>query len=180
MWGAFVSIVGAGLYFVKKLKPYLGQLMVLAGIFWVFVIFYLISYSFRAPAPILGNVVPGWTIPRMWFYAFMPVMVLVLIPILRGKEDKDTPWGNVRLVGIILGALIISVALFPYIGYYISSALFVVVCMYMLGTRSKIELIAMPVGWIIFSYFVFARLLSVRLPVGSLITGIMDGIRGNI
>lgn len=157
----------------KRLRPYTGQLLVLAGIFWVGLLFYIISFSFPAPAPILRAVTDASTIPRVWFFALIPVVILTLIPIFRGTDDHDPKWGNVRLVGIVLAALVISIALFGFIGYYISSALFMITVMWVLGSRKKLELIAVPAGWILFSYFVFARLLNVRLPVGSLFSGLL-------
>jgi hypothetical protein len=113
------------------------------------------------------------TIPRVWFFALIPSTILALIPIFTGKETPDEKWGgSLKNVGIILAALIICVIMFQFIGYYISSALFVVVTLWVLGIRSKIQLIALPLGWIVFSYVVFARILYVRLPIGSVFSGL--------
>ncbi|MCL2498789.1 MAG: tripartite tricarboxylate transporter TctB family protein [Defluviitaleaceae bacterium] len=159
----------------KKIHPFRGQLMVLAAITWVGIVFYLISFTFPGRSIFTGNMPPSYTIPRLWVYALIPTVILTLIPIIRGKNDPDPKWGNLKMVGIVLTALVISVGLFNYIGYYISSALFIVVLMWILGCRSKVELIAVPAGWVVFTYFVFAQLLNVRLPVGSIITNIMRG-----
>ena len=156
-----------------KLRPYSGQLMVLGAIFWMGLLFFVISYSFPVPR-FGGGVTEAGTIPRVWFYVLVPATLIALIQIIRGKDDPDPKWGNVKLVAIIFATLVISVGLFNIIGYYISSAIFIVVTMWMLGSRSKIELIAVPAGWIIFSYFIFARLLYVRLPVGSIISGFLS------
>ena len=157
----------------KKLRPYSGQLMVLGAIFWMGLLFFILSFSF--PVPLFGGgVTEAGTIPRVWFYVLVPATLISLFQIFRGKDDPDPAWGNVRLVAIILITLVACVALFNYIGYYISSAIFIVVTMYMLGSRSKVELIAVPLGWVVFSYFIFARLLYVRLPVGSIISGFLS------
>ena len=158
----------------KRLHPFTGQLLVLMGVFWVGLLFYIISFSFPAPSPILRAVTDASTIPRVWFFALVPVVVLTLIPILRGKEDPDPKWGNVRLVAIVLAALVISISLFGILGYYVSSALFMITIMWVLGSRNKVELIAVPAGWILFSYFVFARLLHVRLPIGRIFAGFLN------
>jgi len=157
----------------KKLRPFTGQLLVALAILWMGILFYVISYSFPVPR-FGGGVTEAGTIPRVWFYALVPSVALVLIPIFRGKDEPDPKWGNIKLVGIVLTSLVISIALFQYIGYYISSAIFIVVCMWVLGSRNKIELVAVPVGWVAFSYFIFARLLNVRLPVGSIIYSILN------
>jgi len=169
----FLGLIWLLIRLFNKLRPFTGQLLVLAGVFWLGLMFYLISFSFPAPSPILRAVTDASTIPRAWFYALLPIVVLTLIPILRGKESPDPKWGNLRLLGIILATLIISISLFNVIGYYISSVLFIVVTMWLLGSRSKTELIAVPIGWVVFSYFIFARLLHVRLPIGSIFSGLI-------
>ena len=167
-----LALIWGLLRFIPRLRPYTGQLLVLFAIFWMGLLFYLISYSF--PRGFLTGPVGAWTIPRVWFFALIPVSILTLIQIVRGKDDPDPKWGNVRLVAIILATLIITSGVIPYIGYYISSVIFIVITMWMLGSRSKIELIAVPVGWVLFSYFIFAELLGVRLPIGSIIYSILN------
>jgi len=157
----------------SRLRPYTGQLLVLMGVFGVGLMFFVISFSFPAPAPILRAVTDASTIPRVWFFALVPVTVIALIPIIRGKDEPDPKWGNVRLVAVVLTALIVSIGLFGVIGYYVSSALFIVVLMWVLGSRNKVELLAVPAGWVVFSYFIFARLLNVRLPIGSVFAAIL-------
>ena len=157
----------------KSLRPYLGQLLVLCAILWMSIVFFLISFSFPVPR-FGGGVTEAGTIPRVWFYAIVPTIALAFFHILKGKGDPDPKWGNVRNVGIVLGTLIISISLFQFIGYYISSAAFIIVTMWLLGSRSKVELIAVPAGWVLFSHFIFARLLSVRLPIGDLWSGIFN------
>ena len=174
MFVGFLCLIFGVTWPVKKLRPYIGQLLVLSGIFWVFAVFYLVTFTFPVPRGILADITPGSYIPRLWFYSLLPVIVLVLIPIFRGKEDVDPKWGNLRLLGIVLGVLVISISMFNFIGYYIASAVFIVVTMWLLGSRNKVELVAVPAGWILFSYFVFAQLLSVRLPIGSLIETIIS------
>jgi len=169
----FLGLVWLVIRPFSKIRPFTGQLLVLAGVFWVGLLFFLISFSFPAPSPILRAVTDAGTIPRAWFYALVPAVALTLIPILKGKEEPDPKWGNLRLIAIVFCTLVISISLFNIIGYYISSVIFIIVTMWVLGSRSKVELIAVPAGWILFSYFIFARLLHVRLPVGSIFAGLL-------
>ncbi|MCL2604904.1 MAG: tripartite tricarboxylate transporter TctB family protein [Defluviitaleaceae bacterium] len=173
MLAGFVGIVFLIATPFKRIRPFRGQLMVLAAITWMGILFYLISFTFPGRSIFTGNMPPAYTIPRVWVYALIPTVILTLIPIVRGKNDPDPKWGNLKLVGIVLTLLVLNVGLFQYIGYYISSALFIVALMWLLGCRSKVELLAVPAGWVVFTYFVFAQLLNVRLPVGSLVTNLM-------
>jgi hypothetical protein len=151
----------------NKLRPYTGQLLILAGIFWIGLLFFFITFTF--PVSRLAMVATtAATIPRFWFYVLIPVTLLALIPILKGEEMPDPKWGSLRRVGIVFVTLVLSLAAFPYIGYYISSAIFLLIVMWVLDSRNKIELVTVPLGWVIFSYLFFARLLYVRLPVGVL------------
>ncbi len=155
----------------KKLHPYTGQILVLLFILWVGLLFFFLTYSFRIAR--LGNMsTTAATMPRFWFYSLIPVSLLAFIPMLKGEDDPDPKWGNVWRVAIVFASLVISFSLFRFIGYYLSSAIFLVVVMWVLGSRNKIEMTAMPIGWVIFSYFFFAQLLNVRLPVGALFAGL--------
>jgi hypothetical protein len=175
IWVGFLGLVWLIILPFKKMHEYRGQLLILAAILWMGIIFYLISFSFPVPAPFLNIVTNAATIPRVWVAALIPVVIITLIPILRRKMDADPKWGNIKLVGMVLGSLFISIALFGVVGYYVSSAAFILACMWLLGSRSWIELTAVPVGWVLFSYFIFARLLNVRLPVGSIFSSLMGG-----
>lgn len=160
----FASLTG----FLKRLRPYLGQLMVLAGIFGVGLLFFITSLSFPPPSPLLGATSAG-TIPQIWFYALVPAVVLALIPIIMGKADIDPKWGeNIWRLLIVIAVLAFNIFLIPFIGFYICSAVTIFAIMRLLGERSKIQLAAVPLGWAVFSFFVFARLLDVRLPMGSI------------
>ena len=156
----------------KKLRPYTGQILVLVAIFWIGLLFYFITFSFRVPR-FASVATTGATVPRFWFYVLIPISLLALIPILKSQEIPDEKPGNVWRVGIVFGTLVLSLVSFRYIGYYLSSAIFLVVVMWVLDSRSKTDLIAIPVGWVIFSYFFFYRLLYVRLPIGTLFSRLL-------
>jgi tripartite-type tricarboxylate transporter receptor subunit TctC len=171
----FLGLVFAATRPFKRLRPYTGQILLLAGVFWMGLLFFIISYSFPLPVGLMASNTNASTIPRVWFFALIPSTILALFPIFTGKETPDIKWGeNLKNVGIILAALVISVVMFQFIGYYISSAFFVVVTLWVLGIRNKIQLIALPLGWIVFSYLVFARVLHVRLPVGNIFSGLFS------
>jgi len=167
----FLGLVFAAIWPFKKLRPYAGQILSLAGVFGLGLLFFIISFSFPHPSLIISKT-DASTFPRVWFYALIPSIAFAFIPIFRGKETPDEKWGgSLKNVGVILAVLVISVFEFQHIGYYISSALFIIVTLWVLGVRNKIQLITIPIGWIVFSYFVFAKLLRVQLPIGSIFSG---------
>jgi hypothetical protein len=169
----FIGLIFAAVRPFKKLRPYTGQILLLASVFWFALLFFIISFSFPIPRGLMASNTDASTIPRVWFYAFLPSIALALFPIFTGKEKPDEIWGKgLKNVGIVFATLVISVSMYQIIGYYLSSALFIVITLWIFGTRNIIQLIALPLGWVAFSYFVFAKLLFVRLPVGRIFSGL--------
>jgi len=155
----------------NKLRSYTGQILLLSAIFYFGLLFFIISFSFPLPRGLMASNTNASTIPRVWFYVLVPSTVLAFFQIFTGKEEPDAKWGvSLKYVGIVFATLVISVLMFKYIGYYISSALFVVITLWVLGVRNKIQLVTLPLGWVVFSYFVFAKILYVNLPVGSILS----------
>ena len=112
------------------------------------------------------------TLPRLWALLMLLASIGAYVAILKkdNKPDKGFDrWIFALLVG--LGS-IVSVLLFQWIGYYLSSAIFIVVVMVAMGEKSKLQLILTPIIWCVFTYFVFNKLLFISLPVGSLFKGI--------
>ena len=85
-------------------------------------------------------------------------------------DEKFDRW--VFALMVALGS-IVSVVLFQWIGYYLSSAIFIVTVMIAMGEKNKLQLILTPVLWCVFTYFVFNKCLFISLPVGSLFKGIL-------
>jgi putative tricarboxylic transport membrane protein len=72
-----------------------------------------------------------------------------------------------RFWGLFILLLIYSTALL-YLGFYLSSALFLPLAMLLLGAKSPISITLTSAGVLIFVYLVFAKLLEVPLPEGAL------------
>lgn len=155
---------------IEKLKPYRGQMMVITGLCLFFLLFFLMTFAFKVRKTMVHTTAA--TIPRAWIYLMIPVAIMIVTSILNGKSGTDEPFGRWQLtLGIALAAFV-SVFLFEYIGYYLSSVLFLVLMMFCLRERKVTRLIAVPVIWVLFTYLVFAKLLYITLPTGSLWAGL--------
>ena len=73
----------------------------------------------------------------------------------------------------LLGFLTIGIVLvisyyfaMNYLGYFLSSFLFLAIMMYMLSYRKPLTIILVCSGWVIFSYLIFYKLLYIQLPLG--------------
>lgn len=61
------------------------------------------------------------------------------------------------------------VALFPQLGFFVSSFIYVLIANILLGTRGKTKLILIPLCLVVATYLLFVLALGIRLPRGILI-----------
>lgn len=171
--GFLVIMVLLGVLYtmIPRLKPFRGQLLVISGLCLFTLLLFLMTFAFKVRPKQMINTTAA-TVPRIWAALMAPVAVMIVVSIFNATNKPDAPFGNWKLAVGIGVAAIASVFLFEFIGYYLSSALFLVLMMWLLRERNVIRLIALPVGWCVFTYFVFDRLLFMGLPVGSLFTAL--------
>ena len=86
-----------------------------------------------------------------------------------GLEENDPKWEKVGAVGAFLLFTILYLYMIIYIGYYISTLIYLSVSIYALSYRNLKVIAGLSFGWILVSYFAFYRILYVPLPVGKLI-----------
>ncbi len=86
-----------------------------------------------------------------------------------GKPAKkmDIAVNPVRFWGLLL-LLVIYCAALSKLGFYLASALFLPLSMLLLGARNFLTILLTSGGVLLFVYLVFARLLEVSLPMGTL------------
>ena len=86
-----------------------------------------------------------------------------------GKEEPDPEWGRVGKVLVFIGMTILYLLVMQIIGYTAATLAYLIGCMLYLSYRNWKVMITISAGWVIFSYFIFFRLLYVPLPKGILI-----------
>ncbi len=155
---------------VPKLKPYKGQLLVVTFLCLFTLLLFLCTFSFKVKG--IMKYTTAATMPRTWCALMVPVIILVFVSILNGTCKPDEPFGRWQLASGIAVMVFASVLLFDYIGYYLSSAIFLVLMMVLMRERKPLRLILVPVGWCLFTYLVFDKLLYITLPAGSLFAGL--------
>ena len=165
-------VIMTGLYFLfgiwQKTKRVRVQLLCLCGMDLVTLLFYLLTFNLRVSKLAAEAGATPRTMPRLWALLMTLASIGAFFAIIKddNKEDeKFNKWAFALLVGV---GSIFSVILFQYIGYYLSSAIFIFVVMIAMGERNKLQLILVPVIWCVFTYFVFYRMLYIKLPFGSL------------
>jgi len=171
-----IAVLMIGFYFlfnaIPRTKPVKAQLLCVVGMDLITLLFYILTFSLRVSKMAAQSGATPRTLPRLWAFLMLLASIGAYIAILKkdNKPDKGFDrWVFALLVG--LGS-IVSVLLFQWIGYYLSSAIFIVVVMVAMGEKNKLQLILTPIIWCVFTYFVFNKFLFISLPIGSLFKGI--------
>ena len=172
-----LAVLMIGFYFlfnaIPRTKPVKAQLLCVVGMDLITLLFYILTFSLRVSKMAAQSGATPRTMPRLWAFLMIFASIGAYIAILKKDNKPDAKFD--RWVFALLVALgsIVSVILFQLIGYYLSSALFIVTVMIAMGEKNKLQLILTPVLWCVFTYFVFNKFLFISLPVGSLFKGIL-------
>ena len=166
-----LGILGVVLFFTLRSsrREYAGR--ILLPLFFIELAFLFLVLVVNFPAK-RGTGVGAGVVPLLWIIGIFAFSLLLFIQAVLRKEDKDPQWGRIDVVLIYFGSTIVYLILMQYIGYFLSTILFLIGGMYYLTYRNWKVMISLTAGWLLFSYFAFYKLLYVPLPTGKLITWI--------
>lgn len=134
-----------------------------ASILIVFaVVVFAYTYTFPAPSQALDPGVAA--MPRLMLGT---IFVLALVPLIRPQECEKLPRGSgvVRILGTIVLLLAYAFAI-DELGFVISTAVFLVAELLLIGVRHWLPLVAMPLVTSFGLYYLFRAALDVPLPRG--------------
>ncbi len=162
-FGSFAIFLGIAAFVVSKTKKrrFMGKILIPLGFIGIAVIFYLITLGFPKEQQVGPAVVP-W----LWILFLITLNIYLLIRGITGREGEDPKRGRVDTVFLFLGLIVLYLVAIQLIGYFVSTFLFIVLAMYMLAYRNYVVIFSTAVGWLVFSYFAFFKLLFVPLPKG--------------
>ena len=134
-----------------------------AGAIIVFsLFFYYQTLLFQIPATV--NITSPSLIPRIW------IITLVLLSILLIIKSKNKTYERLntspKTVLIIIAFLLVYLVAMQWLGYFFTTPLFILSTMYLLKYRKTAIMIINAVGFVLFSYFIFNKLLHIDLPLG--------------
>lgn len=128
-----------------------------------------------------SNEVGAAAVPRLWLITLIPLCLVLLHQTWTANrssvgriaasdpETSDTIARSPGTVWPLFGLLLVYVLGVVWLGYYVATFLFLMIAMFLLGERNFIRAGSVSVGWLAFSYVVFARILFVPLPTGRLL-----------
>jgi len=166
--GLFIVLAIIGLMIYNSgASQILGRVMVIGFFLIVSAVFYLQSLIFP-----VNSVIGAAAIPRLWITVLVPLNLLLLMRTIRRQEEIEGSGSKINLVLAFIGFLVVYLIVMLYIGYFISTFVFVVGSAIYLGyDKLKISLMV-AAGWVLFSYIIFYKILFVPLPMGVIFEGL--------
>ncbi len=131
----------------------------------VSVFMFLVTFTF--PEGKLSGVVGPALAPRLWLIGLFVFGLWVLLDEIRDKTPPQKLPGS-RNVLTLLAFVLIYLAVGRIIGYFVTTGLFIFVASILLGYRKLAIAAITALGFVLFAYIVFYRVLGVPLMVGLL------------
>ena len=144
----------------SRMRPYLGNILLPAYLIVLSLVFWIFTLDF--PEDVAGAAV----IPRLYIFLILILSSILLLQIFRGKEKAVPPLERKGFLFLVMAILIAYFLAMPWMGYFLSTFLFIVLLMHMLSYKKKGRIWLIAGGWVIFSYFLFYKLLYIQLPLG--------------
>ncbi len=136
---------------------------IIAGGIIIFSLFlYYQTILFQIPETV--NITNPAFIPRIWIIILLLLSTLLIIK----SKNKVAVKANhsSKIVLIIIALLIIYLLAMQWAGYYFTTPVFILATMYLLKYRKTAVMGINAFGFVLFSYFIFNRLLHIELPLG--------------
>jgi len=136
---------------------------IIAGsIISISIFFYYQTVLFQIPETV--NITNPSLIPRIW------IIILILLSIMLLIKSKNTKTeitnSSPKNVLIIIAFLIIYLISMQWVGYFLTTPAFILATMYLLKYRKPAFMAIVAFGFVLFSYFIFNKLLHIDLPLG--------------
>jgi len=152
------------LYFFKR--PWFKAEVVI-GLLLIFLSGYLYWLTLDFPQGELSKTAGPAAMPRLWIYGLILFSGILIVNTIRDNADSNNENGrnlfqSVSLIGLMIAYLLMV----GFLGYYISTALFLISGAYLLGYRNHWIIAGSGLGFTLLSYLVFYKLLQVPLPLG--------------
>lgn len=166
-----MALILAGAYLLLMLGVYVFKREWLNGdtviaSFIIFFSIYLYYLTLDFPRGKLASTVGPASMPRLWIYGLWLFSGWLIGQRLRGKADDPPSTGRIlvplRLIALVLAYLLVM----KYIGYYLSTFLFLLIGSYSMNYRKHAVIWAVVIAFVAFSYLIFYRVLQVPLPLG--------------
>jgi len=114
------------------------------------------------------NITSPALIPRLWAILLVLFSGYHISAMLRKKEKPTKTHGHIKPLLLIFISLLLYFISIPWIGYFVSTPLFIVAGIYILGYKNWPIIIINAFGFVLFSYLIFQVVLKIDLPIGNI------------
>jgi putative tricarboxylic transport membrane protein len=160
--GSLIVIIGIGVWVRHSgRKQHLVNILIPCILIAVSLIFLTLTFGFarqEEAGPAL--------IPRLWVYLIVVLSGIILWQALRGRDKVAPKIERPGLLVFVMVALIGYFVAMPFLGYFLSTFLFIVLLLNVLSYPKKVLIYVIAGGWCIVSYLVFYKLFYIQLPLG--------------
>jgi hypothetical protein len=108
------------------------------------------------------------TIPVTWSAALAFFSAYQLFRVLKGETEPDPGRGHIGRVLLTVAIVAACIIGIEYVGFYLATSGMIVLMLPVLGEYRPRVLLFSPLGWSLFAWVFFEKLLRLGLPVGSL------------
>ena len=124
-----------------------------------------VFYTQTLDFPELEDVGPE-VVPYLWMIILVVFCIFLVFQAVIKRGESDPEPGQLRTLFIYVAFIIFYLLVIESTGYFISTFIYLVVSMLYLGFRKRLAIVAVSLGWLVFSYGVFYKLLYIPLPIG--------------
>jgi len=132
------------------------------GIFSFALFFYYQTTLFQIPETV--NITSPALIPRIWIIVLLLLSILLIIKSRNQSTEKSNT--SPKTVIIIIVLLFAYLFAMQWVGYFLTTPLFILAAMYFLNYRKMALMSINAFGFVLFSYFIFNKMLHIDLPLG--------------
>lgn len=159
--GAAALLVGLAIAVrFSKLRRYQGNILVPSCLVALSLVFLLLTFDFPS-----GEAGPA-VIPRLYITVILVLAGIIFLQIFRGTEKVVPKLERKGFLALLMAVFIAYFLAMPYLGYFLSTFLFIVLMLHILGYPKKVFIWVISGGWVLFSYVLFYKFLYIQLPLG--------------
>ena len=147
-----------------KSTRFTGNLLLPLSILLICGVIYMQSLEF----PEQEDVGPA-AVPLLWMFFIFWFCAYLVVQAARRLGHPDPEPGQLRTVFAYASFVVLYLMVIESAGYFASTLVFLSVSMFFLGYRKPFVITVIALGWLLFSYGIFYKLLYIPLPVGPLL-----------
>ena len=119
--------------------------------------------------PEMNEEVGAEAVPHLWILFTAVFCIQLIVQAARRKGKADPIPGKIGFVFLFACWLAFYVLAIELVGYFVSTFVFLIGSMYMMSYRRFVVMGSVALGWLVFSYVVFSKILFIPLPIGGLL-----------